>query len=467
MVSDAQRGVYGRRPHVTRFRILTCGFSRWRTLLAATVAITVVGHAAAAQAPLDTVTTATLNTANFDRYTPSQCGQSASWTEGQFWRTERPDTVPNKLDGNPLQPVTVAAVRACLARFSLATLPVRDLLGAAQAYLAAEEPTRADSALTRYVTSSSAANRAWTLYEAARIDLEAQQPRLEAADVYVRRLDSLGASAVLQRMLAHYQIAGVAQQRDDVPRQAHEIDAAMKASKEITGDLRRDYAAEILMVYIRMADIEARQNDVAGVNATLRTARVSIATLRQNLMYYLEGSLRRYAMLGKHAAPLQATAWANTGTTGTARPLAGVPSVVIFLTEGANCGGRCYAAYAALRRLAAEYAPKGIDFTAVVRTQGYYKNELVNPDSETALLKRYFTTTIHLPVALGIWHTVTGHRDDGRLTVESAPNEANYHPPGAQLPAFLIDKTGTIRMVTTISPTNEAIIRGILQSMLN
>lgn len=401
---------------------------------------------------------------SFARYaTPKECEQSIRWNEQAFWRDRRPDTTFYPTTGLPNQRATVDAVRSCLTRFSIATTATRDLLGLGQAYLAAKLDASADSAFAKLVSATAKdamRPRAWTLYKIAQSYLRAAQPKFVDAERYMAQLDALGADAAPERMMAHYALAQGARVRDSIPLWERELSVARAASRMITGDLRKEYAPVSASVYVALSDLKARQNNVPSALAVLDTGEREIVPLRPSVQEDFKYARQRIEMQGKSAPPLQATLWANTGAAGNVRPVPGKVTLLIFLEP--SQGDYMYETHAVVRRLVATYGARGLDVTYVVRTSGYFRRELVRPDTELVKIKWYYLDMLKLPVALAVWKAERDKRDDGRMMIRWAPNETAYHGWGP----FLVDRTGVIRLVMPVSRDNEAIWDHVIESVL-
>jgi len=405
----------------------------------------------------------------YTRYaSPGECGNAPLWSEPLYWRDKRSDTVYHSPDGNKNQPSTVQAVAGCAEKFSTGTAQERDLLGLGQAYLASEQDAKADEALNRLISlagSRGTSAKTWAMYEAANVYLGAPQPKLAKAEAVIAQLDAMGAAAAVERMLAHTDFANAAQNRDSVQLQEREVNAALKASKEITGDTRKEYAPASAAVYGAMAMLKARQNDPKGALAAITTGRNELVPLRPSVGRYFNAIMAWYTPLGKKAPPLVASQWFNTGAGGDKRPIAGKPTLLVWAAP--SFGGMAYPGWAILRRLNAKH--QNVDITILSKTAGYYRNRLVKPDSEIILSSDYFVNYLKVPGAVGIWKTPLGKRNDGQVTIESAPNDEAYHPPGppmdGPLVVFLIDSKGTIRLVSYLKFANEAEIDNVLKTL--
>jgi hypothetical protein len=303
----------------------------------------------------------------------------------------------------------------------------------------------------------------WTLYQIIDVCLGGARPNVARATVYLDRLDALGSTAAAARALAHNALAQEARRRDSVSLQEHESTAAEQAMHEMSEEDRREYALFLPTIYRSLADARARQNDAAGAMQVMADGERALTMLQASRAVSLvHRATTFYAPIGRRASAIVATRWFNTSEQ-TARPTLGKPALVVFVQH--SCGPTCYPGYAVLRRLAAKYTASGMSITLVARTGGYYRNELVRADSETALTARYFMTFLGLPAALAVWQTPLGRRADGHVTVLSAPNEAAYTPPPVPLPVYIIDAKGVIRFVSSLSLENEAALDDVLASL--
>jgi hypothetical protein len=394
---------------------------------------------------------------------PWECASDRRWNEHLFWRNRRGDTTYFPPEGYADQPTTVAAMRACLARFSLAGALPRDLLGFGKAYLAAEQPDLARQALaTLAKIPMEPSAKAWTLYQIVTVFLETPRPLLVDAEQYAAQLDAMGAPVAAVRMLAHDAIAAAAVVRDSVPLQAHEATVALHASQELTGDARKEWGIHSAWAYTDMAALDVRQNNPAAAMAALTAGQSALVPLRPFVRSSFDAEQPYFIPVGQPAPEIQATRWYHTGSAGNRRPVPGKPTLIFF--SAARCTS-CYEGYGVLRRLAAKYAARGLDITLVTRTHGYFGRRLVPPDTEMTKLAAYFLDDLKLPVTLAIWRTDFGRRNDKRLTIESAPNDQAYRPT-ENMAAYLVDANGRVRLVTVLARANEAMLDDVIGELL-
>lgn len=402
--------------------------------------------------------TYTIDEPTFGRYASGwECTRVSGWSENRFWRDKRPDTIYRARTGNPTQRSSVANVRKCLAKFNLSSTAQRDILGLMEALVDAEQSTQVDAAAAKLASTAATmpvSAKAWILYQISNVYIGAAQPKLPQAQKYIAQLDAMGAAAAPERMLAHKDLADAARFRDSIPLWDKELAAALAASKQMTGDTRKEYAYVSANIYLGIADLKGRVNDPQSAIKAIETARAELIPLRASIAQYLKGAERPYTLMGQSAPPVQATKWFNTNGSNI-HPAPGKPALLVHVSK--NCGSYCYTSYSVLRRLVTKFESQGLDVVLMTRTSGYHRNRLVRPDSEIVFVDDYFTNFLKFPLNLAVWQVPFGKRDDGKLTILSAPNNEAY--PGS---AFIIDSKGAIRLATELVPANEAILEDVL-----
>lgn len=393
--------------------------------------------------------------------TPGECARVSPRRDRLLWRDQRPDTVYHPPMGDLPLRQTVASVRACLARFASSTIAQRDLLGLGKAQLAAEQPAEAEATFQRWLgrlANASTYERAWALSQivAAYAGTTGQMP---AALTYIKQLDALGDVAAPERLLAYLAVVNRAQFADSLALLDSAVAGAMRASRAMTGDTAKRYAPVSAAAYLAQANLQGRRHDGAGAVKTIEQGRNTLVPLRPSVAQAFAGAEGPYQMLGTPSPVVQASKWFTVDGSTAQRPTKGKPTLIVFAY--ATCGGGCYPGYAVLRRLVSRYASAGLEVVFASRTMGHTEHKLVPPDSEVDIIHHYFVDTLRLPpLTLAVWKTAFGKRpSDGHLLVQSAPNEAAFHPNlSVPLPCVLVDKQGMIQAITSVGPANEAFL---------
>lgn len=429
--------------------------------------------------PLASAQSPAVNNHDFPRAaSPWECARADGWMNRQFWRDKRPDTTYFPRAGMPRPASTVDAVRRCLAKFTVEGTAARDLPGLIEAYLAAEQFTEADAAaakLASAVASAPVEQKAWALVQIVRVytgapipqlDFHvytgAPVPRLDRAKEYLAQLDALGAPAAVERMFAHKAMADAAQLRDSVPLWENSIRAALAATQEIEGDAAKESAPFATTVYRSLAELEARKGDGQGAIETVEAGRAELVPLLPALERDFNQMLRWFTPLGEPVEPVKATRWFNAAEDAV-HPAPGQPALLVFVNH--YCVLECYPGYAALKRLRAQYEPRGLDITLIAHTQGSYLYQLARPEDEMPWIAEYFSEHLDLPLPLAVVHNEWQRRNDGRMIGFPMFSQSALAFPGNARVVHLVDRTGKVRLVLELTRENEAILDNVIASM--
>jgi len=410
------------------------------------------------------------------------------WQEQQWWNAHDADTAALPRTGYALRPATVTAVQACLAHVTLATLPTSQLLGVARAALAAAEPARADSALTRLAMSvkeTSARTRAWTLYQIVSVYMSAPEPRFAAAASYLSRLDALDTAAAAERMLAYQFVANRAHARDSVALEGAALAASVAASRQLTGKRLDRYRVSAARTYARWSLYFMRRGKVDSARAVLELGLhlVGAETMTEAPVLLQTLSSGVMSQVGKRAPPLVPNAWYTrdhdtaAAATNITRPRSGHPMFLVF-DQSPHTYGNAKPGYAILHRLAAAYGPKGLDVVFVVRTTGLWQWRMVPPDSESLFLRKRWMEERALAGLLAISQTPLRPPVPFGGSVGNDPEppgviDRTYQPPPFEildphspLVGYVIDANGIVRLITALSRVNEAMLQDVLRETL-
>jgi len=399
----------------------------------------------------------------YARYaTPWECSSVAPRADRRFWRPRRPDTAAATPLGAVRQAASVAAARACVARFTVDGVAERDLLGLGAAALAAGMDARADSAFQRLLrVPAPAEQRAWWLASIVDTYTDASPARIADARRYLAQLDAMGAAGAAGRLLANLSLAQAARRADSVDALQSFITGALAASRAIAGEARQARAHEAAAAFYQEAYLGMRRGDGAAAVAALERGQAELTPIRPGAVIGFPYAIETYRTLGRPAPVLRAARW-MPDSAGGAHPTPGVPELLIF---GQGCGGDCYPGYTVLRRVRAA-TERPLDVVLMLRTVGSWRDALLAPDDEIEQMRRYFLDERRLPVAVGVWRTEYRRIADGRLRVVEAPNERAYRPSSPPiLPAFLVDGAGRLRFITHLTPADEAAVANVVREM--
>ncbi len=403
--------------------------------------------------------------------TPAECAGGALTDERMYWRDRFVDTVSVAIPNRLLQPSTIASIKQCLSKFSVERLAPRELFGFARAHLLSQGYDEADRAFA--LVAAAAAKelpepRAWTLYNIVDVYLSAAPPRVQSAQVYLSKLDSLGVSASPERARGYAELAKVARFWDSTNLQMKAATAAVKAAREIPLERLREYSAmgapNPAWAYYELAWAKARQNDPDGGVEMLELGANTLGPLtkRGEAAGLTTLELPRFLALGKPAPAVPADWRFVPPDHPEVEPKPGKPSIVVLARSGH------FEQYAVLQRLLAKFTPLGVGATYSTETRGYVGNKIALPDSEAIYIRDYYFQKRKIPMVISIARTDFEVRSDGvheQKGDRQSPYEVINQMNGRQ-PVFLIDKKGILRIVADLTVENEPMLSNMLTEML-
>lgn len=403
----------------------------------------------------------------YDRYQPFACTNIDGRSERQLWRSRRPDTVYVLPQGNPLPAAAVEATRACIATQQIDRDDPRQLLGVGQAYLTVGEDTKARSVFDRLlqgIPATSVEARAFVLQRIVTSYIRATPTRLETAIAYVKQLDAMGASAAAERMSAHIAISSYAIKMDSVVLLRTHAAAAVKASTELSGEHRNQWAGMSIGGYLQVAEAEGRLGNGPAAVATLHRAAQDLEPFGMGIPELFTTHIARFGLYGRPAPALRASTTFLPGqsnaTNGGTYPRPGTVSLVIFVSKA--CGDRCFPKYAVLRRLLDRYRARGLEVILATETLGWYNDRLIpNPSDESQDIRAFFHEELGISAPLLIWWSEFQKDSDGAVSTVSYPNPQAY----SYWPA-IVDKRGIIRYAGDISTWTEQTLRNVIEALL-
>jgi len=255
----------------------------------------------------------------------------------------------------------------------------------------------------------------------------------------------------VSRADAHLILGQMAIQWNDLALAAAESDASIAAAGEMTRAERADNVARTSNAYGALTEATRVRSGVEPAVAVTERAKPDLLSTREPgtpqygmIQNWIEGYKSFFPFYDVKAPVVRAPHWfAENGDT-TARPIAGVPTLIIFVDHG--CGGRCYPMYATLRRTVARYGPRGLQVVLVGQTKGYFRKQLeTDVAHEIAQIRRYYREFLRIPGLLAVQETQFSRIPDGRRMPEPAA-DARRWPQGVDM--ILVAKDGTFRSFT-------------------
>ena len=277
-----------------------------------------------------------------------------------------------------------AMAKACIAKFDLQTVAVKDLPALADLYSSTSQPDLANAAIDRALAAKTLpeADRAALLGQSVRLLL--REPKGDERNARLEKLvDQLDVSsdAVLeQKLAAHISMNGYYR--------ADDIDAGIikhstwliDTGKTLSPPLRQKYGASIVSAYVNMAEAYAGQGRNDEAVALLRRAPAEWPEV-PNVASRTEPTLERYLLVGTVAAPVTAPRWLNQPK------FIGVQAFdpkgqVTMIEFTAHWCGPCKESYPGINRLRAKYEARGFGVVLATQLYGYFGSER-NLDADT------------------------------------------------------------------------------------
>jgi len=405
----------------------------------------------------------------FARYTaPAQCKQAGLRLRAQYWRDKRPDTVRYTPETDSIPASVLYAVRQCVARFSVATVPVDQLVELAAAYLWAGQENLARTAMERLRTANASlpvSVQGWSQYLFVMELVNVPPARLASIATAVRQLDAYGAPAATWRLWAHKEWASQLFMMDDLPKAELEAHAALAASRQMSLVDRIDWVGSIVEAYVVLTKPVALTHGGPAALSILDTAVSDLLPLRQGGdQYVLRGDIDRHraipSALGKRDLPLvHGDVWYGAGGD-TVRPHRGVPTLLCFV-QSPDAGD--YPFFAVLQRLHESYGDR-LDIVLMSSTEGHFRQQLMtSAKTEADLTGDYYTRFIHLPATLAVEITPFRYGRDGRRKNLPVLNRERFAL-GAS--SILLDASGSVRWVGGGFPYDERVLNGVIASII-
>lgn len=404
---------------------------------------------------------------DFSRYTtPGMCKIAAQRISAYAWLVPWKDTVPLAWNRNTLTPTGIAIAKRCMARFTVAATPGRELRNLHVLAIMTEQPTLAHDIVERRLSLSA------TRMDSGQVLLEAiqsyQPPAFYDGDAVYRlmaRLDRLGPTVATLRFLAYGHIFGGAYATSDNARTRAAFDSIAVIFRAMSLTARNEWALDIRRDYYFMTQLwcfqRAHANDAwqAALLQRYTRLRSALASLRGGALLAAMPDLR-----GGEPASTQTLAM-TMGSLRAFLPVVGLPApalttrqsfafnargvpesgkVSLLVPVNAFAGPSAYDTYAALRRLRAHFDTTRLDIILLAKTEGFDFSGVATPDREAESIRRYLLDYQHLSAKLLVDETPFTRRADGRRLDGKVPFQQAY--PFAMT---LVDRTGSRMWIAT------------------
>jgi len=376
-------------------------------------------------------------TDSYARYvSPAQCVQTAVRMRQFYWRDKHIDTARTvTVDAYPLS--IRDSVRMCASRFSAAAVLPDQLAPLVELALILDDTVTVNAAAARAIATVPSVppeQRAARILYVVKAFLEAKPRRIDQARHYARVLDSMGASAIYERMKAGELIASALWVSGQTAAADTQSRAAIAASKELSEAEQFNFAFQIRDAYVTRSRIVLSLYGRDSALAFIDTAHARTIPLTHNggphaseMLGNFEGFFRDYRKgfdaIGRVSKPVHAESWLGTAVD-SVYPKPG--RVTVFLFSDPDVTN--FELVATLRRLRERYAGRDVDFVYSTYTAGYFRGKVEpTPADEVKDLKRWFVDFINMPVTVAVEESQFGRLIDGRRQNVDTENRKNYY----------------------------------------
>lgn len=404
----------------------------------------------------------------YSRYnSPNECVMAVNRLHNQYWRDKRPDTVSYGPEQDSIPAMAIEGGRACAAKFSVASVAEDQLFSLARLYWMIGDDDKAQQAVDRMLAApryKDTEHRAYVLQQMVSTLASMRPTRVDLAGRYLNQLQAMGQPAAMFRSLGLYSFSLTMLSHGNVDSSHTLASLATTAMREMDRNDKVDIATTLLTLYGGLAEpISVKKNSIAAFNF-IDSAQAELLPLRpvdsrpyQGLQAGLRNMRSPYNLMGTPAQPLTADSWYNIQEGDTILPRSDMPTIVFL--GGASCGAFCYPAYSTLRTLHRDYSDKGIKFVISTSTGGFYRNKLIESNAELDSTGKYFVDFLELPVVVSANITEFERMQDGRRRNAPVLNSRHY---SRGRNAVIVGKDGIVKLVVSLGPTRERLIRQTL-----
>jgi len=341
------------------------------------------------------------------------------------------------------------------AQFSIENLDGKDLAALARLYVEAKQPELARKAVMRSLDIAPPRNggRADTLVTAIEILLVPPytQESVDQAEAYMAGLDAMGSEFNSQKIAGRIRLGDYYCYADlDEKILQHERRILVLAPR-ISPAERKSLSTRLATSYTNIAEVLAGRGETAEALANLKQGLKELADV-PNADRWIKPALKRYALVGRKALPIEAPRWFNAKEGTRIVELAGKVTLIQFT---AHWCGPCRKIYPAMLRYHEKFSKEGLQVVFVTQLYGFFEQRRpLNAEEEIAADRDYYLRQHSLPFKIAI-------SPEGDL-----PNDRHYVVGG--IPQIVvIDRQGIIRRImTSWDPANEARLGQLIEKLL-
>jgi thiol-disulfide isomerase/thioredoxin len=306
--------------------------------------------------------------------------------------------------------------------------------------------------------------RASTLAAGVKVSMTTIDERgLQAAETYAAQLDAVKGAPIAQKAVVHARLGGYYRGADVDDRIVLHMTKLLELAPRLPPADRRTLGFSLVNAYTSLAEVYGDREQAAQAIAVLRRGITELADIPQAAKS-IPPVIERYSLVGKQAAPIEATNWLNAAPGTTSVDPAGRVTIVQFT---AHWCGPCRKSYPAMLKLHDRFAKDGLQVIFSTQYYGFFESQRpLAPEAEREADQKYFVEHHGLPFKIAI----EPQKQPGTPGEATSParvwTEDRYFVSG--IPQIvLVDKRGTVRLIVIgWDPANEARLTDLVGRLL-
>lgn len=332
----------------------------------------------------------------------------------------------------------------CASSYSFASVRQEQLPALSRLYFVAGQPSRAYNAVSRYLKLPliSKTAKAELLLRTIGFSIAYVTNSGNAAEAYIKRLDSLGDDFVRQRISGHLQLAKhylTSGRGADAFR--HEA-AIINLSGKLKPDERKTTSAEVVNEIIQLSMIQCSEEGPSKALAILRQILPELVSL-SGAEPEVEVGIARYLLVGQPVPPIAPKYVLNNAGGAGDLEMRGRVTVMVF---AAHWCGPCRVIYPQAASLYERYRDDGLRVVLVTQLYGFFGDRKgLKPEDEVAAVRDHYAVEMKIPFPI----LIEDSSHEGRSgRVDSGASVVRHEYLFSFLPQVLvIDKSGTTRAI--------------------